>query len=195
MMFAPINEYANRYGNFSSEDLAFFDSLLKPRSVKKRQLLLREGEICDFEAYIIKGCIRNYYIDESGSEVILQFAVEDWWVSDIGSFHERKPSLLYIEAMEDSELLTLNPVRKEALLARVPQFERMFRLMVQRHVSAMQQRLFRTMAKTAEERYIDFMKQYPGIAMRVPQHYIAAYLGMTPEFLSKVRRRLATKKN
>lgn len=158
-------------------------------------MLLREGEVCDFEAYILKGCIRNYYIDQSGSEVILQFAVEDWWVSDIGSFHERTPSVMYIEAMEDSELLTLSPRGKETLLSRVPQFERMFRLMVQRHLSAMQQRLIRTIAKTAEERYLDFVRQYPNIVTRVPQHYIAAYLGMTPEFLSKVRRRLATRKN
>lgn len=193
-MFSTINDYVNRCGRFSAEDIAVFNSLLKPREVKRKQILLREGEICDFEAYIVKGCIRTYYIDENGSEVILQFAVEDWWVSDIGSFHEHKPSLLYIEALEDSDLLTLNPVRKEELLARVPQFERVFRLMLQRHVSAVEHRLIRTIAKTAEERYVDFIQQYPKMQLRVPQHYIASYLGMTPEFLSKVRRRLATQK-
>lgn len=194
-MFAVINDYVNRCGSFTPEDIAIFNSLLKPKSVKRKQLLLRQGEICDFEAYIVKGCIRNYYIDESGSEVILQFAVEDWWVSDIGSFHEQKPSQLYIEAMEDSELLTLNPARKEELLARVPQFERVFRLMVQRHLSALEHRLIHTIAQTAEERYLEFIRQYPKIALRVPQHYIASYLGMTPEFLSKVRKRLATRKD
>jgi len=193
--FTAINDYVNRCGRFSADDIAVFNSLLKPRTVKKKQLLLREGEVCDFEAYIVSGCIRSYYIDESGSEVILQFSIEDWWVSDIGSFHERKPSLLYIEAMEDSELLTLNPARKEELLRRVPQFERVFRLMIQRHLSALEHRLIRTIAKTAEERYLEFLKQYPKIALRVSQHYIAAYLGMTPEFLSKIRRRLATQKN
>lgn len=194
-MFTTINDYVNRCGVFSLEDLTVFNDLLKPKSVKKKQLLLREGEICDFEAYIVKGCLRTYYIDENGSEVILQFSVEDWWVGDIGSFHDRTPSLLYIEAMEDSELLTLNPSRKEELLVRLPQFERVFRLMIQRHLSALEHRLIRTMAKTAEQRYLDFIQQYPKIALRVPQHYIAAYLGMTPEFLSKVRRRLATKKD
>ncbi len=193
--FTAIDEYVNRCGRFSSEEIAIFNSLLKPRSVRKKQLLLREGEVCDFEAYIVSGCIRSYYIDENGSEVILQFAIEDWWVSDIGSFHERKPSLLYIEAMEDSELLTLNPARKEELLKRVPQFERVFRLMIQRHLSALEHRLIRTLAQTAEERYLEFIKQYPKIALRIPQHYIAAYLGMTPEFLSKIRRRLATHKS
>lgn len=121
--------------------------------------------------------------------------MEDWWVSDIGSFHDRTPSLLYIEAIEDSELLTLSPTSKEELLARIPQFERVFRLMIQRHLSALERRLIRTIAKTAEERYVEFVKQYPKIALRVPQHYIASYLGMTPEFLSKIRRRLATRKD
>lgn len=194
-MFTTINDYVNRCGIFSPDDLAVFNSLLKPKAVKKKQLLLREGEVCDFEAYIAKGCLRSYYIDESGSEVILQFSVEDWWVSDIGSFNEQKPSLLYIEAMEDSELLTLNPARKEELLARLPQFERVFRLMLQRHVSALEHRLIRTIAKTAEQRYLDFVKQYPKMVLRIPQHYIASYLGMTPEFLSKVRRRIATQKD
>ncbi|WP_257670724.1 Crp/Fnr family transcriptional regulator [Parapedobacter tibetensis] len=194
-MFTSINDYVNRCGSFSPEEILIFNELLKHRLVKKKQLLLREGEICDFEAYIVKGCLRTYYIDENGSEVTLQFSVEDWWVSDIGSFHERKPSLLYIEAMEESELLTLNPSRKEELLAKVPQFERVFRLMIQRHLSALEHRLIRTMAQTAEERYLDFMEQYPKIALRVHQHYIAAYLGMTPEFLSKVRRRLANRKD
>lgn len=193
-MFTAINDYVNRCGVFSPEDITVFNSLLKPTDIKKKQLLLREGEICNFEAYIVSGCLRTFYIDENGSEVILQFSVEDWWVSDIGSFHDRTPSLLYIEAVEDSKLLTLNPSTKEELLARLPQFERVFRLMIQRHLSALEHRLIRTIAQTAEQRYVEFVRQYPKIALRVPQHYIASYLGMTPEFLSKVRRRLATRK-
>ena len=191
MIFESINNYVNHCGRFGPDELAVFNDLLVPKSVKKKQILLREGEICNFEAFIVKGCIRTYYIDENGSEVILQFAIEDWWVGDIGSFHERTPSLFYIEAMEDSELLTLNPTSKATLLDKMPQFERVFRLMIQRHLVAVEHRLIHTMARTAEERYLDFIKQYPKITQRVPQHYIAAYLGMTPEFLSKVRRRLA----
>jgi len=194
-MFSAINASVNRCGRFTADELDLFNSLLVPKTVRKRQVLLREGEICDFEAYIVRGCLRTYYIDESGSEVILQFAVEDWWVSDVCSFHERTPSQLYIDAVEDSELFTLNPERKERLLAAVPQFERVFRLMLQRHVGALEQRLIRTMAKPAEARYLDFIRRYPQIAARVPQQDIAAYLGMTPEFLSKIRRRLAQRKD
>lgn len=194
-MYTAINDYVSRCAKFSADDLATFNSLLKPVDVKKKRLLLREGEVCNFEAYIVSGCLRTFYIDENGSEVILQFSVEDWWVSDVGSFHDRTPSVLYIEAIEDSKLLTLNPSSKEELLARVPQFERVFRLMIQRHLSALERRLIHTIAQTAEQRYIEFVKQYPKIALRVPQHHIASYLGMTPEFLSKVRRRLATRKD
>ena len=193
MLFESINNYVNHCGSFAPEELAAFNELLVPKSVKKKQILLREGEVCNFEAYIVKGCVRTYYIDENGSEVILQFAIEDWWVGDIGSFHERTPSLFYIEAMEDSELLTLNPTTKATLLDKMPQFERVFRLMIQRHLVAVEHRLIHTIARTAEQRYLEFTKQYPKIIQRVPQHYIAAYLGMTPEFLSKVRRRLATR--
>src|SRR3546814_13777275 len=147
-MFTTINDYVNLCGVFSPEDMVVFNNLLKPKSIKKKQLLLREGEVCNFEAYIVSGCLRTFYIDENGSEVILQFSVEDWWVSDIGSFHDRTPSLLYIEALEDSELLTFNPTSKEVLLARVPHFDRVFRLLIQRHLSALDRRLLRTLAKT-----------------------------------------------
>lgn len=193
-MFDTINAYVNRCGVFNPEDLEVFNTLLKKKSLKKKQLLLREGEICEFESYIVKGCVRTFYVDENGNEVILQFSVEDWWVGDIGSFNERKPSIFYIEALEDCELLTLTMQSKEELLSRLPQFERVFRLMVQRHLAAVEHRLIRTMAKTAEDRYLDFMDQYRKIALRVPQHYIASYLGMTPEFLSKIRRRIALRK-
>lgn len=193
--FGFINEYVNRCGHFNNEDLEVFNQLLVPKKVKKKQILLREGEVCDFEAYIVKGCVRTFYIDENGNEVILQFSIEDWWFGDIGSFHDRTPSLFYIEALEDTELLTLSPHRKEQLLEALPAFERVFRMMMQRRLSALERRLIRTIARTAEERYVEFIRLYPKIVQRVPQHYIASYLGMTPEFLSKVRRRLATRKD
>jgi CRP/FNR family cyclic AMP-dependent transcriptional regulator len=192
--FLPINDYVNHCGSFNPDELKRFNELLRLRHVKKKQILLREGEICDFEAYIVKGCLRSFYVDENGSEVILQFSIEDWWVGDMASFNDRTPSSLYIEALEDTTILTLNPERKEQLLQEIPAFERVFRLMLQRHIAALEQRLIRTIAKPAADKYQEFVKRYPSIVQRVPQHYIAAYLGMTPEFLSKVRRKLATQK-
>ncbi|MCU0470890.1 MAG: Crp/Fnr family transcriptional regulator [Arcicella sp.] len=190
--FTSINQYINRCAVFSEEEIAFFDSLLETKKAKKKTMLLREGEICDFEAYILKGCIRTFCMDENGNEVILQFAIEDWWVSDIASFHEQTPSKLYIETLENCELLLLHHHAKEELLAKIPKFERVFRLMVQRNLSVTQYRLLNTIAKPAQDRYLDFIERYPSIVQRVPQHYIAAYLGISAEFLSKIRTKLAT---
>jgi CRP/FNR family transcriptional regulator, cyclic AMP receptor protein len=192
-MYEQINRYATRCLPFTNEELQIFNSLLEPRHVPKKTYLLQEGEICNFEAYVVKGCIRNYYIDENGFEVILQFATEDWWTGDIASFYEQKPSRLFIETIEDCDLLLFNPQSKEELLTRVPKFERVFRLMVQRSLAATINRLINTISKTAQEKYLDFIERYPHLPQRVPQHYIAAYLGISPEFLSKVRARLAKK--
>ncbi|KAA6432768.1 Crp/Fnr family transcriptional regulator [Dyadobacter flavalbus] len=192
-MFEKINEYALRCMRFESQDLSYFNSLLQFKTIPKKSFLLQEGEVCQFEAYILKGCIRTYHIDSSGAEVTLQFAVEDWWVSDITSFQNQTPSLMYIETLEDCELLILTPENKENLLARVPGFERMFRLMVQRNLAQLQERLFRTITTSAVEKYLDFLNRYPAIPQRVAQHYIASYLGFSPEFLSKVRKKLSAR--
>jgi len=193
-MFDEINNYAARCNTFTAEELVIFNDLLEERLVPKKTYLLQEGEICNFEAYVVKGCVRTYYIDENGFEVILQFAIEDWWFSDIASFYEQKPSKLFIETLEESRLLTFNPETKDELLNRVPKFERVFRLMLQRSLAATQNRLINTISKTAQEKYLDFIERYPTIPQRVPQHYIAAYLGISPEFLSKVRTKLSKQK-
>jgi CRP/FNR family cyclic AMP-dependent transcriptional regulator len=190
-MYEAINKYITRCATLSDNDLEIFNSLLKQTTISKKTYLLQEGEICNFEAYIIKGCIRNYYIDENGFEVILQFAIEDWWVSDIASFHDQKPSKIYIETLEDCKIFILSDKNKEELLNRVPKFERVFRLMVQKNLSTTQNRLINTIAKSATEKYLDFIKLYPTIPQRVAQHYIASYLGISAEFLSKIRTKLS----
>ncbi len=192
--FNSINQYVNKCAVFSEHEIQLFDDLLQHITVKKKTMLLREGEICNFEAYILKGCIRTFCMDENGAEVILQFAVEDWWVSDIASFHEQTPSKFYIETLENCELLILTHEAKEELLMKVPQFERVFRLMVQRNLSVTQNRLVNTIAKPAQDRYVEFLERYPSVAQRVAQHYIAAYLGISAEFLSKIRAKMSTKR-
>lgn len=190
-MFDSINQYVLKCSNFSEEELQQFNALLEFKKVPKKTFLLQEGELCQFEAFIIKGCIRTYYINENGFEVVLQFAVEDWWVSDIASFHEQKPSKLFIETLEDCELLILHPETKEQLLKKLPKFERVFRLMVQRNLSVTQNRLISTISKSAMEKYLEFIERYPSIPQRVAQHHIASYLGISAEFLSKVRAKIA----
>jgi len=186
-MFSEIDRFAAKYISLTGAESDFFHSLLKPRHVKKKTFLLQEGEICDFEAFILKGCIRSYYLDKEGTETILLFAVENWWVSDLTSFAERRPSNLFIEALEDSDLLSIDYSGKALLFERIPAFERMFRLLVQRSLSVLQERFYATVSQTAEERYLQFLDKYPQVAQRVPQHQIARYIGVSPEFLSKIR--------
>lgn len=191
-MYSQINKNISRYVSFSEEEFALFNSLLEYKKVPKKTILLHEGEKCNFEAFVIKGCVRKYYIDANGFEVILQFAIEDAWVSDISfSIYETKPSQLYIETLEDCEFLMFTPESKEELFAKAPRFERAFRILMQRNLAATQNRLFHTISQTATEKYLEFLELYPTIPQRVPQHYIASYLGISPEFLSKVRARIA----
>ncbi len=192
-MYKEINKYVSKCISISEQELAYFNSLLKYKKVKKKVILLKAGDVCDFEIYIIKGCIRVFYIDENGIEVDLFFAVEDWWVSDLASFSQRTPAKLFIQTLEESELLFIDFKSKEKLFAKIPSFEKLFRLMLQRTNETLINRLISNISKPAEERYKEFIKKYPTISQRVPQHLIAAYLGISAEFLSKIRKRLSKK--
>ncbi|GEP49430.1 cyclic nucleotide-binding protein [Flavobacterium noncentrifugens] len=191
-MYEQINSGISRYVTFTDEEFEIFDSLLEFKSVPKKTILLHEGEMCNFEAFVIKGCLRKYYIDANGFEVILQFAIENAWISDISfSIYEDKPSQVFIETLEECELLIFSPETKETLFLKAPRFERAFRILMQRNLSVTQNRLFNTIAKTATEKYQEFLEHYPTIPQRVAQHYIASYLGISAEFLSKIRKKLA----
>ncbi|MGI4021828.1 MAG: Crp/Fnr family transcriptional regulator [Janthinobacterium lividum] len=180
--------------NLTSPELDLVHQFFQYKTCKKKTLLLSKGQVCNFEAYIIKGCVKKYYLDQNGDEVILQFAVEDWWISDMVSFTEQIPSLLYIETMEETELLQINFQDKEQLFKQVPQLERVFRLLVQRAYSVLENRFLTGVAASAEERYLNFIKKYPMLPQRVPQYQIASYLGITPEALSRIKASLIRKK-
>jgi CRP/FNR family cyclic AMP-dependent transcriptional regulator len=192
-MYSNIINNVSKCITLTAEEQAQFTDLLEFKTIPKKTILLREGEICQFEGYIQKGCVRIYYVNENGFEVVLSFAVEDWWVSDIASFHENKPSLFFIETLEETEMFLLTPQTKEKLLVTIPKFERVFRLLVQRNLSSVQNRLVNTISKTASDRYLEFIKLYPSVPLRVPQYHIASYLGVSPEFVSTIRKRLSAK--
>ncbi|HEY0894981.1 MAG TPA: Crp/Fnr family transcriptional regulator [Sphingobacteriaceae bacterium] len=189
-MFREIDNYLERCSSFSKQELELFHDHLRSTTVKRRSYLLQQGEVCRFEAYILKGCLKKYYIDPDGNEVILQFAVEDWWMSDISSFSEQKPSNFFIQALEDTELLMIDYNSKELLFSKIPALERVFRLMLQRSYAVLENRFYATIVHTAEERYLDFLDRYPGITSRVPQTQIASYLGITPESLSRIKAKM-----
>lgn len=191
-MYSQINKNISRYVIFDANELEIFDSLLQYKAVPKKTIMLQEDEMCNFEAFVIKGCVRKYYIDANGFEVILQFAIENAWISDISfSKYEDKPSRVYIETLEDCEFFMFSPETKEELFSKAPKFERAFRILMQRNLAVTQYRLFNTISKTAAEKYLEFIEHYPTLSQRVAQHYIASYLGISAEFLSKVRTKIA----
>ena len=192
-MFENIIKNITRFITITLEEEKIFTDLLACKTFPKKTVLLREGEICQFEGYIHKGCLRMYCLDDNGTEVTLLFAIEDWWISDIASFQDQKPSKVYIETLEDSEIYMLNPTTKAELLEKIPKFERVFRMLVQRNLSTLQARLVNTISKAASDRYLEFIKVYPSIPQRVAQYYIASYLGVSKEFVSTIRKRLASK--
>lgn len=193
-MFEQLDQFVDHCISLTPQERELFHSLLQFRKIRKRAFLLQEGEVCDFEAYIVKGCIRTYYLSDEGTETILSFAIEDWWVSDLYSFTEQKPSHMFIEALEDCELLIIDHRSKAELYQKIPKFETLFRLLVQRSLFALQRRFHSLVSQTAEQRYKTFTDKYPQIVQRVPQHQIARYLGVSPEFLSKVKSAMLRKK-
>lgn len=168
-----------------------FLSVLEPKVLPRRMVYLRQGEICRHVAFVVSGALKSYKVDDEGKEHILNFALRDWWIADLYSLISGKPAVLSIETIEESEVLLLAQQDQQMLYEKIPKFERFFRILVENALVASQQRLIDNMSLTAEERYLQFIKKYPGIPVLVPQHNIASYLGITPEFLSKIRSRLA----
>lgn len=166
-------------------------SLFIPKKLRKRQYLLQQGDVSKYTAFVEKGLLRSYVIDDKGSELIMQFAPEGWWIGDMYSSITGEAAEHSIDAIEDSELLLLTPQAHEELLKQAPVFERFFRLLLQNSFIAMQRRLKGNIIQTAEEKYKNFIRLYPNIAQRVPQHNIASYLGITPESLSRIRKQMA----
>ena len=186
-MFEPIDNAIAACLSLTAEERLLFHSLLKFRKTRKRTYLLQEGDVCNFEAFIVKGCIRTFYCGENGVETNLSFAIEGGWVSDLQSFSDQTPSAMFIETLEDSELLLLDYRAKAELLDRIPRFERFFRLLLQQSLATLQSRWHASVAHSAEQRYNSFLDHYPAIARRVTQTQIARYIGVSPEFLSKLR--------
>eukprot|EP01093_Parvamoeba_rugata_P017904 TRINITY_DN7416_c0_g1_i1.p2 TRINITY_DN7416_c0_g1~~TRINITY_DN7416_c0_g1_i1.p2 ORF type:complete len:193 (+),score=28.73 TRINITY_DN7416_c0_g1_i1:875-1453(+) len=177
----------------SKKELDSFCSLFNQKEVHKKNFLLREGEICKFEGFVINGLFRVYHIDSNGFEQVLYFAQESWWITDIDSFTNEKPSQLYIQALEDSEVLLISKKDKEFAYNNIPKIEKLFRVMTQKTHIALQRRMIDNLSKTADQRYMDFIEKYPNLFQQLTNVQIAAYLGISHEFLSKIRRKIASK--
>lgn len=181
-------EYLAKCNDFSESELDYIVSKMKYKRFAKRTFLLRAGEVCSFEAFVLKGLAISYFLDAEGSKVVLAFASENWWLSDIDSFQNGNESKMFIEFLEDSEVLILDVIDKEELLRNVPKLERMYRILVERHLINYQERIFGTIALSGREKYQLFLSKYHYLLQRLPQHLIASFLGITPEFLSRIRK-------
>ena len=189
-----LRQNISKHIDLSDKELDDFCNLFQNKSVNKKDFLLREGEVCNFEGFVSKGLLRVYHIDNKGVEQVLYFAQENWWIADIDSFTNEKPSRLYIQAIEDSEVLLISKKNKEFSYSHIPKIEKLFRVMTQKTHIALQRRILDNLSKTADQRYLDFIEKYPKLFQRLTNVQIAAYLGISHEFLSKIRRKISSKK-
>lgn len=174
--------------SLTAREVELLSSFWKEKKLLKNEFLFRNGETCHYDSFVISGSLKAFYIHpDTGKEEILFFAIEDWWATDLDSFANKTPSIYNIQALEDSILLQIHFDSLEKLLGKVPKLERYFRLILQGYTTSIQKRIIQFNALTAEERYIEFTRKYPDIVRKVPQYLIASYLGITPEFLSRIR--------
>lgn len=188
-MFDLLYKNISRHLEVSDEEFERFGKPFTLRTFKRKEIVLREGDYCLFEGFVVKGCFKVYYLNESGSEQTLYFAVEGWWITDIDSLINNVPSTLNIEALEESEVLMISKKDKEKLYEEMPRIEKLFRIMNQQSSVALQRRILSLTGKTADKRYLEFLEKYPGLEQRITQQQVASYLGITHEFLSKIRKK------
>lgn len=183
----------SRHIQLDQSETDFFISLLHTKKLKRKEFLVKQGDICKTENFIVKGCMRTYTIDENGFEHIVMFGIEDWWVGDLYSFLTQSPATYFIDALEDTEILQITKSDLDKLYDRVPKFERFFRLILQNAFIAQQQRINQNLSFTAEQRYLSFITKHPDLEQRLSQKQVSAYLGITPVFLSMLRKKQARK--
>jgi CRP-like cAMP-binding protein len=193
-MFELLSQSIKEKVSIKEDEFNFAKTLFIPKKLRKKQYLLQEGDVSKYTAFVEKGMLRTFTVDEKGNEPILQFSMEGWWAADLYSFLTEEPSHYHIEAIEECELLLISKPSWDILLDKVPAFERYFRILIQNSLIATQRRLMSSMSETAEEKYTKLIDNFPGCLQRIPQHMIASYLGITPETLSRIRGQMSERK-
>jgi CRP-like cAMP-binding protein len=190
MSFDLLISSISRHISLTAEEIAFFTSLLKSKFLANGEFLLREGDICKHESFVVKGCLKTYYLDENGLEHIIDFSIEEWWADDLYSLLTQTASKSNIKAIEDTDILQIGKTDLELLYQKIPKFERFFRILFQNAYIAQRDQINLALSASAEERYILFLKKKPYAEKRFSQKDIASYLGITPQFLSTLKKRL-----
>ena len=190
MSFDLLITNISRRISLTAEEIDYFTSLLRSKSLAAGDYLLREGEICKYETFVVKGCLKTYYVDENGFEHIIDFSIEEWWADDLYSLLTQTASKSNIKAIEDTDILQIGKNDLELLYQKVPKFERFFRILFQNAFITQREQINQAISASAEERYLLFIKKKPYAEKRFSQKDIASYLGVTPQFLSTLKKKL-----
>lgn len=186
-MISALTDHIRRYVSLDEQEVALLATYIEVREVKKKAFLLKEGEVCKANYFLIKGCCRSYFITEKDTEHIHLFAIENWWITDYASLERKTSSMFYIQALEPSILAVLQRDKQDELFAAIPQLERYFRSVLEMALAAAHMRIKYIYSQSGHERYHHFSTSFPDFVQRIPQYMLASYLGFTPEFLSKIR--------
>src|SRR3954467_6172955 len=190
LLFEKLQDKIKLTGEEQEKAKTFFT----PKKLRKKQYLLQEGDVCKYMAFVEKGLLRSYNVDDKGYEHMIQFAWEGWWISDTYSFLSGEPAAYNIDAIEDAELLLISLPHFEEMTGKVPKMERYFRILFQNNIVSKERRLLSSITYSAEEKYLKLSETNPELIQRIPQNLIASYLGITPETLSRIRKHLLNRK-
>ena len=188
-MHNNIIRHLRKFIDLSENEVVVFNKYVETHQFKKKEFITLESKVCNYLYFVEKGCLRMYFINKKGVEQITQFALDGWWISDYQSFMNSTPSGYYIQAIEESRIVSIENQNLELLLSELPQLERYFRIMMQKAVAGAQLRSKLLYEMTKEEFYYHFSTSFPEFMLRVPQYMIASYLGLTPEYLSELRKK------
>jgi CRP-like cAMP-binding protein len=186
-MSAILKNHLQNFIEINSDEFAEISKYFTPVTARKKENLLEEGEVCRSHFFVVKGCLRKFFINEKGLEQTTEFAIENWWITDVLAYEKQLPTTFYIQAVEPSEILVIDYASQEALLQHVPKMERYFRFVYQRAYAASQMRIKYLYDYSREDLYHNFNERYPEFVQRIPQYLLASFLGFTPEYLSEIR--------
>jgi CRP-like cAMP-binding protein len=191
----PVIDYIQKFVPLSEEEQNEFGSYFKLSRIKKRQFIVQPNFVAEHRNFVLQGAFRSYVIGDEGHEHTIALAIEDWWITDYNSYIFQQPATMFVVALEDSIVLQLDFGSEQWLKKSNHRFETFFRIMAERTAAFQQRRFISNLTQSAEERYEFFLDKYPQIAQRVPQYVLASFLGMTTEFLSKIRNRRILRKS
>ncbi|MCC9168971.1 Crp/Fnr family transcriptional regulator [Pontibacter harenae] len=191
--FNALIEHFKNYFPLDEKERVELSERFNERKIKRRGFILQQGDVCRHFTFVVSGCFKMYAVDQASKEHNLQFAAENDWITDLSSFYSEKTSSVYIEAIEPSVILQIKHADLLYLYTHFHKFDRNFRIIIEQKYIELQNRVLQSISSTAEERYLSFLEQYPNLANRLPNTQIASYLGITPEFLSKIRKALTHK--